>query len=151
MKKFQFKFESLLQIKIKSENQEKMFFAQAAAALNEEEERLQALYDKHEELDEAIRKIISVKLDLMKLKLFKEMSEANKENIKDQKEKVKAAEHKLEAVRKRLNNAMVERKTFETLKEKAFDEYKMEYEREESKETDERTSFNFAPGEREDT
>ena len=151
MKKFQFKFESLLQIKIKSENQEKMFFAQAAAALNEEEERLQVLYDKQDELDEAIRKIISVKLDLMKLKLFKEMSEANKENIKEQTERVRAAEHKLEAARKRLNNAMVERKTFETLKEKAFDEYKMEYEKEESKETDERTSFNFAQGEREDT
>lgn len=151
MKKFQFKFESLLQIKIKSENQEKMLFAQAAAALNEEEEKLKVLLDKQDELDEDIRKVITVKLDLLKLKLLKEMSEANKENIKDQREQVKAAEHKLETARKRLNNAMMERKTFETLKEKAFDEYKAEYEKEESKETDERTSFNFAPGEREVT
>ena len=49
----------------------------------------------------------------------------------------------VELARKQLNEAMVERKTHEKLKEKAFEEFKQELLHEESKEIDELVSYTY--------
>ena len=56
---------------------------------------------------------------------------------------VHAAERNVELARKQLNEAMVERKTHEKLKEKAFEEFKQELLHEESKEIDELVSYTY--------
>ena len=56
---------------------------------------------------------------------------------------VHAAERDVELARKQLNEAMVERKTHEKLKEKAFEEFKQELLHEESKEIDELVSYTY--------
>ncbi len=56
---------------------------------------------------------------------------------------VHAAEKNVELTRERLNAVMVERKTHEKLRERAFDEFRQELERAESKEIDELVSYTY--------
>jgi flagellar FliJ protein len=67
-----------------------------------------------------------------------------RQNIKQQMTAVKNAVHRLEIARIRLSDAMIERKTQERLKEKAFEEYMLEFDAEERKEVDELNSFNYS-------
>ena len=64
-----------------------------------------------------------------------------KELIKNQLLAVHVAERNLENARKQLQEVMTERKTHEILKDKAFEEFKKEVEKEESKAVDELVSF----------
>ena len=50
---------------------------------------------------------------------------------------------RVEEVREKLNNAMLERKTQEKLREKAFDEFLLEIKAAEDKEVDELVSFKY--------
>ena len=61
--------------------------------------------------------------------------------MEEQRFRVAAAERSLELARERLAEIMVERKTHETLKEKAFEEFLAEEKRQEGKEVDELTSY----------
>ena len=61
--------------------------------------------------------------------------------ILQQRHRVKKAESQVETARARLQEAMIERKTYEKLKEKAFEEFKKEVAKEENKETDELVSY----------
>ena len=63
--------------------------------------------------------------------------------IAEQRLRVAAAEKNLEQARIRLTEVMMERKTHETLKEKAFDAFLMEEKRQEGKEIDELTSYTY--------
>ena len=56
---------------------------------------------------------------------------------------VHAAEKNLEIARTELNRIMIERKTHEKLREKAFEEFKQELEHAESKEIDELVSYTY--------
>ena len=57
---------------------------------------------------------------------------------------VHIAEKNVELARKRLNDVMVERKVQEKLREKAFEEFKVEVAAKEAQEVDELTSFTYA-------
>jgi flagellar FliJ protein len=57
---------------------------------------------------------------------------------------VRSAEQRLEVARIRLNNAMIERKTQEKLKEKAWESYLLEFDAEERKIAEEITGFNYS-------
>ena len=56
---------------------------------------------------------------------------------------VHVAQKNVEAARLRLNQVMVERKTHEKLKEKAFDEFKQEISYAENREIDELVSYTY--------
>lgn len=56
---------------------------------------------------------------------------------------MREAEHVLEQARIKLAEVMMERKTHETLKEKAFEEFLREENRREGKEVDELTSYTY--------
>ena len=64
-----------------------------------------------------------------------------KGSIRNQTLVVHVAQRNLESARKHLQEVMTERKTHEILKEKAFEEFKKELEKEESKAVDELISF----------
>lgn len=61
----------------------------------------------------------------------------------DQKKQIRLAERNVEIARKKLNDVMIERKTQEILRDKAFEEFKQELKEEEKKETDELTSYQY--------
>ena len=135
--------ESILKIKLKLEEQAKLAYANARNHLNAEEEKLKYLRDKKTSYEEEQRILSSNKLNIMKLKGISQSIDIMKLKIEEQKVVVEAAKQRLELARIRLNEAMVERKTQEKLKEKAWQEYMEEFEAEEQKEIDELNSFNY--------
>ncbi|MGB4659859.1 MAG: flagellar export protein FliJ [Mobilitalea sp.] len=143
MKKFQYHMENILQVKKKLEDQMKIAYGTARMRLNKEEEKLESMIQKETSYQDQLRVLRSDRLDIMQIKQCEQAVEFMKMNIKQQNIAVKNAAQRLEVARIRLHDAMVERKTQERLKEKAFDNYKIEYDAEERKEVDELNSFNY--------
>lgn len=144
MKKFRYKMESVLQIKIKLEDQNKIAYGNARSRLTMEEDKLVVLDKKRITYEDELRHLRSDILDILRIRQCEQAIDVMKMNIKQQKTVVKNAEHRLEIARIRLQDAMVGRKTQEKLKEKAFEEYMLDFNSEESKEVDELNSFHYS-------
>ncbi len=144
MKKFRYQMENLLEVKKKLEEQAKLTYGQARLRLTNEEEKLQLLKDKKSSYEQEERELRMSKLDLVKIRQTAEAVEVMEQKIKQQQTVVKNAEQRLEVARIRLNQAMIERKTQEKLKEKAWEGYLLEFEAEERKEVDELNSFQYS-------
>ena len=143
MKKFRYSMESVLQIKLKLEDQAKIAYGIARMKLTQEEESLEHLKRKLSLLEEELRNLRAGRLDLFQIIQCEQAIEYTKTKIKQQLTVVRNAAHRLEVARIRLSDAMVGRKTQERLKEKAFEEYIQEFDAEERKEVDELNSFNY--------
>lgn len=143
MKKFRYSMESLLQIKLKLEEQMKIAYGIASRNLNIEEEKLEQLIQRKAEYEKQLRLLRSDKLDLMKIKECEQAIEIMKAKISQQEAVVRNARHKLELARIRLNEAIINRKIQEKLKENELQEYILEFEAEERKEVDELNSYNY--------
>lgn len=141
MAKFIYKMQSVLNVKEKMEEQAEMEFAFAMAKLDEEQERLLQLQEKRKYYEEEGARLRMAVLDTLKMKENEAAIEYVKEEIVRQKRAVKKAEEELEKAREKLQEYMMERKTHEKLKENAFEVFKQEINREESKEVDELTSY----------
>jgi len=135
--------ESILQIKYKMEDQAKTAYGNAHAILINEQKKLEELVNKRQYYEDKLTNLMHSKLKLLDIKQCENDIEIMKYYIKLQQIEVKKAEQQLEAARIRLNNAMVERKTHENLKEKAFEAFMLEYEAEQRKEIDELVSFQY--------
>lgn len=143
MAKFRYSMQSILNIKMKMETQAKQEFSTARAALDEEEERLQALYDRKSGYEETGMKLLCGTLKLREINENKMAIRCMEDYIDKQRISVNMAEEKLERARERLAEVRMERKTHEKLKEKAFDAFLMEEKRQESKEIDQLTSYTY--------
>ncbi len=143
MKKFRYSMESVLQIKLKLEDQAKIAYGTARMKLTQEEENLEKLKKRQRLLEADLRDLRAGILDLYQIIQCEQAIEYTKTKIKQQLTVVRNAAHRLEVARIRLNDAMVGRKTQERLKEKAFEEYIQEFDAEERKEVDELNSFNY--------
>ena len=126
------------------ETQAKQNFANARNALDEELQRLETLKKRKAEYEERGRELLEGTLNLKDISENKHAILRMDEFIFTQKGAVKRAEAKLEAARQQLEEVMKERKTHETLKEKAFEAFLMDEKQRESKEIDELTSYLFA-------
>ncbi len=141
MAKFIYRMQSILNIKEKMEEQARMEFGQARMRLNEEEERLKELKRRREEyLAEGARLRREV-LDYLKLQENEEALRYLKDAIREQRIRVRRAEEALEKARLKLQEYMIERKTHEQLREAAFEQFKIDLAKEESKEVDELVSY----------
>ena len=144
MKKFRYSMENLLQVKKKLEDQVKIAYGNARLRLTTEEEKLEQLIYKRISYEDELRALRSDRLDLLKIKQCEQAIEIMKGNIKQQTTVVRNTAQRLEVARIRLNDAMVERKTQERLKEKAWEEYLLQFDTEERKEVDELNSFLYS-------
>jgi flagellar FliJ protein len=144
MKKFKYNMENILQIKLKLEDQAKIAYGNARLRLTREEEKLSQMEKKKASFEDELRLLRSDRLDLIKIKHCEEAVAIMKNNIKQQAVAVRNAQQRLEVARIRLNNAMIERKMQEKLKEKAWDNYLLEFEAEERKEVDQLNSFHYS-------
>lgn len=141
MAKFRYRMQNILDIKYKLESQAKTSFSIAAAKLQQEEDKLDDLNRQKEGYESHARELVSDHLDFLEIKINRIAIETMKGAIRNQTLAVHVAERNVESARKRLQEVMIERKTHEILKDKAFDEFKKELEKEESKAVDELVSF----------
>ncbi len=123
MARFNFRLQGILNIKLKMEEQEKLAFAESRMRLNEEEEKLAALYGRKEEILEEKRQNMANSIRFVELQVAENAIKGLDLAIEDQKRAVRRAEKALALAEERLNVAMMERKTYEKLKEKAFEDF----------------------------
>lgn len=143
MARFRYSMQSILNIKLKLETQAKQEFSAARAELDEEEKRLQALFDRKSGYEKEAGELLAGRLNIRKIEENKAAIRCMEDYIEVQRQNVKAAERRLEEARQKLAEVRMERKTHETLKEKAFAEFLMEEKKQESKEIDELTSYTY--------
>jgi len=135
--------QNILDIKIKLETQTRQEFSAARAALDREEEKLSALCERKRGYEEKAVALLNGALDLHDIEENKTAIICMDGFIEEQRERVELAESNLERVREKLTEIMKERKTHESLKEKAYEQYLVEEKRQEGKEIDELTSYTY--------
>lgn len=143
MAKFIFKMQNILEIKRKLEDQAKSVYADAISALEIEKEKLQKLEEKKELYEDRLTDMMLESLHIHEICRLENAIEVMKYKIQEQLIAVAKAERVVESARQALNAAMVDRKTYEKLKEKEFEAFKLEVNAQEKKEIDELVSYQF--------
>lgn len=143
MARFHYSMQSILDIKLKMETQAKQEFSAARAALDEEEEKLSALQDRKRGYEAKAKELLAGRLNLTEIEENKTAILCMDSRIESQQENVRLAGQKLEAAREKLKNVMIERKTHESLREKAFEQFLEDEKKNEGKEVDELTSYTY--------
>lgn len=143
MAKFRYRMQNILDIKEKMENQAKTAYGMANAKLAAERQKLQDILIRRAGYESKARELVSGSINVLEIRECRKAIDVLKSKQRSQMMNVHAAERDVELARKQLNEAMVERKTHEKLKEKAFEEFKQELLHEESKEIDELVSYTY--------
>ena len=143
MARFRYSLQSILDIQYKLETQARQELATAQVRVNEEEAKLEALKDRLAQCFEEAKRLLTGKLDVTKIEENKALQLALQGYIAAQEENLRIAEEALEMAREHLKSVILERKTYETLREKAFEEFLQEENRAESKVVDELVSYTF--------
>lgn len=141
MARFVFRLQSVLNLKTRLEEQQRNAFAAARRRVDEEEEKLTNLYGRLSFYEEEGRSMLTDALHVREIIENEHAINVVKDYIEEQKDAVKRAEELLEVERLKLVEAIRERKTFERLREKAFDDYVEEEKREEGIINDEHNSY----------
>lgn len=149
MARFRYRMQSILDIKLKMETQAKQDFAEAKMRLDQEEERLAALQERRENYERRARERLMGTLNCREMAENKEALLRMDEYIALQLQQVREAENRLEQARQKLAGVMIERKSHETLKEKAFEQFLLDEKRQEGKEVDELTSYTYGQRQKE--
>ena len=143
MARFRYSMQSILNIKMKMETQAKQEFSAARTALDEEVRRMAELVARKAVYEAESTRLLSGALDVKKIEENKAAILCMEDYIVKQKGQIAIAERKLEQARAHLQEVMTERKTHETLRDKAFEEFLMEEKKQEGKEVDELTSYTY--------
>lgn len=143
MAKFRYSLQSILDIKLKMETQAKQEFSAAMAALDEEEKKLISLKERKHELESESKRLLQGILDFREIEDNRQAISITDERILNQCDNVHMAEKKVEQARQKLREVMIDRKTYETLREKAFEQFLLDENRAESKSVDELTSYTY--------
>ncbi len=141
MKKFLYQMQIILDLKYKIEEQEKNNYSIAKQRLNEEEEKLNSLQQRKLIYENELREMMLSRLLVTQIRRYEEAIETMKHLIVTQTQVVKKAQQVVDLAMAKLEFAMKERKIHEKLREKAFEEYVIEWNEEEKKEIDELVSF----------
>ncbi|MCI8323666.1 MAG: flagellar export protein FliJ [Lachnospiraceae bacterium] len=143
MAKFRYRMQSILNIKYQLETQAKMEVGRAQMRLNEEQEKLQALFDRKEAYFEEGRQMRKETVHANELRDNRNAVLIMDELIAVQEFEVLKAEEAVEKARAKLTEIMQERKMHEKLKEKALLQFLDEEKAAEFKVVDELTSYTY--------
>ena len=143
MARFRFGMQGILNIKEKLETQTKQAFASAQAGLLAEEEKLNALKSRRAEYFEKGRGLRAGTLHILDLEENQNAIKILDGYIAEQEKNVELARRKVERAREDMAQAMREKKTYETLREKAFQEFLQEENKAEGKTVDELVSYTY--------
>lgn len=143
MARFRYSLQSILNIKLKMETQAKQEFSAAKAALDDENEKLERLFQRKNDYEKEAKKLLCGVLKVREIEENKNALLRMDEYIALQYKQIAIAERRMDAAREALTEVMKERKTHETLREKAFEEFLQDENRQESKSVDELTSYTY--------
>lgn len=143
MAKFRYRLQNVLNIKLKMEDMAKQEFSTAKMLLDDEEEKLFGLQARKREYEQLARRLLNGVLNVREIETNQNAILTMDGYIAEQHVQVEKARRKLEDAREHMKVAMQERKTQETLREKAFDAFVREENRAESKVIDELTSYTY--------
>lgn len=138
---FKYRMQSILDLKCKLEEQQKIAFAAAMARQRQEEARLDELMRKEAEYTHRFVCKAMGQLNVDEVKKLSDARDVLAFLITEQKEVLKKAEQETEDERVRLAEAVKERKIQEKLKEHAFEDFMREEESKERLAIDELISF----------
>ena len=141
MARFRFSMESVLNIKKKLEEQAKNEYGQANARLFREQEKLNTFLMRREEAKQKLKLILCETLSMTEIRKMEDAVEVLSFYVVQQQLEVKRCEKEVEIASEKLTEAMKERKIFDKLKEKAYEEFLKEENWKEQKEVDELMSF----------
>lgn len=144
MGRFRYRMQSILDIKLKMESQAKLEFASAKAALDEEIEKLEMLFERKAAYEEEARRLLAGTLNVLDITANKEAILRMEEYIVLQTQVVERAKKKLEEAQEALKEVMQEREIQEKLKEKAFENFLAEEKALESKEVDQLVTYTYS-------
>lgn len=144
MARFIYRMQNILDIKLKLETQAKNAYSVANAKYLEEQRVLQQLMIRRTGYEKRLRELLNGDLNIKDVTNARKDLNDMKTLVRRQMMEVHKAEITLEEARRALNEIMIERKTHEKLKEKAFEEFQKEMLADESKEIDELVSFTFS-------
>lgn len=144
MAKFIYNFDQLLNIKKKIEKQEQMSLGKEMQALSGAMQRLTVTkYHYEDAMKEFQTNLSTQRINPVEIKRLNEKVAYFHQQIIIEKEKVKQQELIVEQAKEKVKKALQERKTYEILKEKAYEEYIEEEKRQETKTNDEINSFKY--------
>ncbi len=143
MAKFVYRMQNILNVKLKMENQAKIAYSLANARLTEEQQKLQEILLRRAVYENQAKELVSGAIDVQAIRECKRAVDVMKSLQRTQMMQVHMAEKDVEAARQKLNEEMIERKTHEKLREKAFELFKQELLAAEGKEIDELVSYTY--------
>lgn len=143
MAKFIYRMQNILNIKLRLETQAKTEYAENAARLAAEEEKMHHLASRRQQYENEAKQSAMSRVNIASIKQSNESMAVMKELMTQQAVRIRIAQKNLDRARDKLNLAMQERKIYEKLREKAFEEFKQELNAQEKKEIDELVSFNY--------
>lgn len=141
MARFVFRLQSVLNLKTRLEELQRNSFAAAKRRVDEEEEKLNHLYGRLSFYEEMGRGMLVDSLHVRDIIDNEHAISTVKDYIEEQKIEVRKAEELLEVERLKLVEAIKDRKTYERLREKAYDDYLEDEKRDEGIVNDEHNSY----------
>ena len=144
MAKFRYRMQNILDIKMKLESQAKIAYGIANQKYMEEQRKLQEIILRRNSYEKILKESMMGTIDVRQVSHARADVNTMKTLMRRQMIEVHKAERVLEDARKALNEVMMERKTHEKLKEKAFEQFKAELNAEESKEVDQLVSYTYS-------
>lgn len=144
MAKFTFSFEQLLSIKKKVEKQEQMKLGKAMQALSAQMQLLEVVkLNYNDSLHKLQLHLNGGSIQPVQIKQLNESVVFYQQQVVEHTELVRKAEIVVEQAKESVKRALQERKTYEILKEKAFEQYLEEEKQAEAKLIDEIVSFKY--------
>jgi len=143
---FTFKFQSILDLKIRLEDQKKSKYGEANEELKRQQDKLNVLFEEREYQFSIMREKGKTGLTPKELIVYNNYMERLKRSIEIQNVVVEKAKKAVEAARLELVEAAKQRKMFETLKEKKLEEYWEDYYKKEQASLDEIVSYKYNGG-----
>ncbi len=140
---FVFSMQNILNMKEKLEDQAKNNFAQANLRLQEAIAEQEAMEQRLDEAKQKLQQEISASLDVGSIRKQEDAVEILRMYVRQQILVVIQREKEVEVARDHLNEARKERKTFEKLREKAWEAFLAEENQREQKEVDELVSYRY--------
>ncbi|MBQ3560003.1 MAG: flagellar export protein FliJ [Agathobacter sp.] len=143
MAKFRYRMQNILDVKMKLESQAKIAYGIANQKYLEEQKKLQEIILRRASYEKILKESMMGTIDVRQVSHARADVNTMKTLMRRQMIEVHKAEMQMEDARKALNEVMMERKTHEKLKEKAFEQFKEELKAEESKEIDQLVSYTY--------
>jgi len=143
---FNFKFQSILDLKIRLEDQKKSKYGEANEELKRQKDKLNVLLEEREYQYNLMREKGKNGVTPKELIIYNNYMERLKKSIEIQNVVVEKAKKAVEQARLELVEAAKQRKMFETLKEKKLEEYWEDYYKKEQAQLDEIVSYKYNGG-----